>query len=272
MQRHSLVAAALVLALSSAACSRLSFVKPSAKRGDSEQIAPRYEFRGTPESRQRSETRLQVARAARALRGGEVDAAERELRAALGDDPDNIDALTMLAVIESSRGRRQQAGELYARVAGLAPHLGGALENYGAWLCANGRPAEGMAHLDRAIAAPGYQDRASALAHAGACAEAAGQPERVERDLRAALQLQPANPTALSAMAQYQYRRGRFLEARAFSQRRLAAAPATAEVLLIASQIEDRLGDTAAAERYRQRLGREFPQALSAQPGESSRP
>ncbi|NZA28005.1 type IV pilus biogenesis/stability protein PilW [Luteimonas sp. SJ-92] len=272
MPRHSVIALAVVLALSSAACSRMSFVKPSAKRGDSEQVAPRYDFRGTPQSRQRTETRLQVARGAQALRNGDVDTAERELRAALRHDPDNFNALTLMAVIESHRGRDAQAGELYARAASTAPHIGGAQENYGAWLCANGRPAEGMTYLDRALATPGYSEPAGALANAGACAEAAGQPDRIERDLRAALRLQPANAVALSAMAQYKYRRGNYLEARAFSERRLAAAPPTADVLLIASQIEDRLGDRAAAERYRRRLGREFPQALSAQPGESSRP
>ena len=52
---------------------------------------------------------------------------------------------------------------------------------------------------------------------------------------------------------------GDYLLALAFSQRRLAAAPATRPVLLLASQIEQKLGDSAAAARYVQRISAEFP-------------
>ncbi|MGO1719724.1 MAG: type IV pilus biogenesis/stability protein PilW, partial [Luteimonas sp.] len=85
--------------------------------------------------------------------------------------------------------------------------------------------------------------------------------------LRAALRLDPENSVALAAMAEYQYRSGHYLDARAFSQRRLDAAAATPDVLLLASQIEEKMGDRAAAERYRQRLGREFPHASQQTPG-----
>src|SRR3546814_8916261 len=69
------------------------------------------------------------------------------------------------------------------------------------------------------------------------------------------------------ALAEYQYRNGRYMDARAFSQRRLAAAPATAAVLLLASQIEEKLGDRVAAARYVQRLRAEFPQSGTIQSG-----
>ncbi|HEY4560163.1 MAG TPA: type IV pilus biogenesis/stability protein PilW, partial [Lysobacter sp.] len=49
---------------------------------------------------------------------------------------------------------------------------------------------------------------------------------------------------------------------RAFVERRLAAGPADADTLLLASQIEKSLGDTTAAERYVQRLRTEFPPKL----------
>ena len=114
---------------------------------------------------------------------------------------------------------------------------------------------------------------AAALANAGECAGRAGQHGRVERDLRAALSLDPDNAVALGAMAEHQFRNGRYLEARAFSERRLGVAPPDASALLLASQIEDKLGDKAAAARYVQRLRTEFPQArTAAQPGEGSSP
>ena len=88
----------------------------------------------------------------------------------------------------------------------------------------------------------------------------AGQNARAERDLRAALSLDPDNPVALGALAEREFRRAAPSRPRVL-QRRLAAAPAEPQALLLASQIEEKLGDTAAAARYVQRLRAEFPDA-----------
>ncbi|RZA05093.1 MAG: type IV pilus biogenesis/stability protein PilW, partial [Proteobacteria bacterium] len=100
----------------------------------------------------------------------------------------------------------------------------------------------------------------------------AGQFERSDRDLRKALSLDPANAYALGSMAESEYRQGRYMEARAFAERRLAAAPADQAVLQLASNIEERLGDKAAASRYGQRLRAEFPDSVTATPGETTKP
>ena len=174
----------------------------------------------------------------------------------------------MLGVIASRRGDAARAGSHYRRAAELGPERGEALNNYGAWLCANGYPAEALVWFDRAVAAPGYGSPSSALGNAGGCALKSGQRERADRDLRRALEMEPDNAYALASMAEYQYGQGRFFEARAFAERRLAAAPADASVLQLAASIEEGLGDRAAASRYQQRLRAEFPQAANAQTGE----
>ena len=166
----------------------------------------------------------------------------------------------LLAGIDERRGRTQRAGESFRRAAEQAPQRGDILNNYGAWLCQQGRPAESLVWFDRALQAPGYATPAESQANAGGCALDAGQFERAERDLRAALATLPGNPVALEAMAQLSFRQGRFMEARAFAERRIAAAPATRSVLQLASQIEARLGDRAASDRYLQRIRQEFPQ------------
>ncbi len=191
---------------------------------------------------------------------GNLAAAERKAREALKLAPDSPDALVLLAGIDERRGRSQQAGESFRRAAEQAPQRGDILNNYGAWLCQQGRPAESLAWFDRALQAPGYATPAESQANAGSCALDAGQLERAERDLRAALSVLPGNPVALEAMAQLSFRQGRFMEARAFAERRIAAAPATRSVLQLASQIEARLGDRAASDRYLQRIRQEFPQ------------
>ena len=89
----------------------------------------------------------------------------------------------------------------------------------------------------------------------------------MDEQARQALALDPGNAVALETMAANQYRLGRYFDARAFLERRLAAAPASASVLQLAVQIEQRLGDMVAARRYSQRLQTEFPQAANANPG-----
>lgn len=190
---------------------------------------------------------------------GELDAAFSHARAAQKLEPANPAAYTMQAVVEGRRGRMEAAGELYRRAAELAPRQGDVLNNYGAWLCASGHPAEALVWFDRALADPGYQERADALANAGGCALDAGQRERAGRDLQQALELASDNAYALESMARSEFQQGRYFQARAFYQRRLAAAPATVSVLQLAIQIEERLGDSSAVSRYQQRLREEFP-------------
>ncbi|MGI8561511.1 MAG: type IV pilus biogenesis/stability protein PilW [Luteimonas sp.] len=264
--------ALVVASLLAASCSRLTFVKADASRGKSERIAPEYKLRDEPRDAGPALAVRHAMLAEQRLRTGQIDAAEREVRLALKADPGSTTALTLVAMIDEQRGRADSAGAHYAKAAELAPRSGAMLNNYGAWLCGNGRAAESMQWFDRALADPGYRARASALANAGACALKSSESGRVERDLQAALALDPDNPVALAALAEQRLRTGRFLEARAFSERRLAAAPATAPVLLLASQIETELGDNAAAARYVQRLDREFSQSRTTQSGDRSPP
>lgn len=257
----------VLVALLLAACSRPGKVKAPKFKG-SEQIATTYHLQDSAQTKQRVQVRETLALAAQRLTSGELGQAEAEARKALRLDPASADAHTLLGVIEAQRGRSEAAGQHYRRAAELAPDHGETLNNYGAWLCANGYPAEALVWLDRALGVPDYRSPASALANAGGCALKSGQHERAERDLRRALEIEPANAYALASMAEYQYGQGRYFEARAFAERRLAAAPADASVLQLAASIEQGLGDRAAASRYQQRLRAEFPQAANAQIGE----
>lgn len=267
MRAHRALLLAIALTVVATGCSRLTFIKPSAERGRYHQVAPDYNYGDTAESRRRSQVRQHVGEAGRALNAGDIELAAREAGTAVRLDDRSPDALTMMALVEMRRGNQEAAGRHYGQAAEFAPDDGGVQNNYGAWLCAQGRAAESMTYFERAVGNPNYGGRADAMANAGACAEAAGRGDRTEAYLRAALRMDPENGVALAAMAEYQYRKGQYLEARAFSQRRLDAAPATPDVLLLASQIEERMGDRAAAERYRQRLGREFPRASQLNPG-----
>ncbi len=267
--KHPLAIAALIVALLALAACGGRTTKPGKLRGV-EQVAPEYDFHDNGAVKARYALQEQLGLAGNRLSGGDLAGAEEHARKALALAPDSVQAHTLLAVTAGRRGDTATAGEHYRKAAELAPNRGETLNNYGAWLCANGAAADSLLWFDRALQAPGYATPASALANAGGCALQVGQRERGERDLRKALALEPGNAYALEAMARDEAAHARFFEARAFSERRLAAAPATVSVLQLAIQIEQGLGDMAAAGRYQQRLRKEFPDAATTTPGASA--
>ena len=270
MRLRDLVVMAVVVAMTAGVgCSRLTFVKQKFKN-DYHRTAPDYAVSDDPEDARRIAAIDEVALAQQSIQAGRMDEAAAHANAALKADPKSADAYTLLGMIEDQHGNAARAGGYYAKAAALAPTQGGALNNYGVWLCSNGRPAESLALFDRALADPAYPTPAAALANSGSCALDAGQGARAARDLGRALALDPTNAVALAAMAQSEYGAGRYLEARAFSERRLAVAPASVKVLQLASQIEQKLGDSAAAARYVQRIGTEFPQQRTNPTGDAS--
>ncbi len=257
MRLRSAIALALIASLAAGCASmsrKFTFLRPDVTRKEFIRTAPEYSIESDSG---RSDTLAALDRLALAeqrLRDGRFDEAEKEAKKALELDPKSADAYTILAVAAAQRGQAEQAGGYYARAVELAPGRGSVLNNYGVWLCAHGRAAEALAWFDRAMADPGYGTPLAARANAGACAADAGKSERAERDLRMVLEQDPDNLVALAAMARNEFRAGRYFEARAFSQRRIAAAPATPEILRLASQIEQKLGDNRAAARYMQQL------------------
>ena len=197
-----------------------------------------------------------------ALAKNDLEAAQKALGEVLAQDPDSIDGHSLMGTVLARKGDHAGSGQHFRKAAELAPGNAYVLNNYGLWLCGQGQARESLEMFDRALKAAGEQG--TLLANAGVCAEKAGQDERADRDLRKSVVLDPGNAKALGALARREFRAGDAFEARAFSERRLAAAPADPQALLLASQIEEKLGDTAAAARYVARLKMEFPGAPEA--------
>lgn len=243
---------------------RLSIVKPTAARGEYTQVAPTYEVSDEGHKRAPVGAAQLLAAALQFYRAGQHDEAERQARKALKADAKSGDAHTLLAAIASERGDDAEAGSHYRQAVEVAPGIGAYANNYGTWLCGNGRADESLDWFDRALADPQYPTPAAALANAGTCAYRIGGQDRAESNWRQALALQPENLPALSGLAALQYERGQYLDARAFAQRWLAVVPTDAEGLQLAARIEQKLGDNVAAERYLSRLQAVSPGSTTA--------
>jgi type IV pilus assembly protein PilF len=246
--------AACVLASGCRQMERLTIVRPSAERGEYTKIAPTYDVSGTSTRASDADANQLLMSASHFYQKGDLAQSQALARRALKADPRSGDAHTLLGAIADARGDAAAAGIHYGKAAEIAPKTGIYANNYGTWLCANGRALESLGWFDVALADPAYPTRAMAMANAGSCARQGGQASRAEEYLRQALVLEPGNVAALSAMAALQFSRTHYLDARAFTERWLSAAPADADGLSMAIQVEQKLGDNAAASRYLLRL------------------
>lgn len=234
-----------------AGCSQLSFVKPDASRGDYRRVAPTVDISNTGGS---SEATALMLEARGHLQAGRSDQALALAKQAVRRDAKSADAHTILAHALERTGRGADAGAHFRKAAELAPTRGETLNNYGVWLCAQGRAGESLAWFEKAARTPGYATRAAALGNAASCAQGAGDLARAEAYARVALQSDAEQIAALGTLARVMFEQGRWFEARAFSERRLAAAPEDVASLQLASQIEQKLGDSDAARRYVERM------------------
>lgn len=211
-----------------------------------------------------SAAEVQVGLAQGYLRQGRLEIAMDRATRALEMDPRSPAAHTVAAIIYQRVGDDESAGRHHARAVELAPRSGDVLNNHATFLCGRGDYATADALFDRALKDPFYRTPTLALVNRGSCAVKAGQVEDGERWLRTALDIEPSNADALLAMADLLRTRGDALNARAFIERHLAVAPSSPEALYIAIDIENRLGNPRAAEEYRTRLRREFPNSDAA--------
>ena len=202
---------------------------------------------------------------------GKLELAQENLRKALNYDPKSIDAHTLLATLYDRVGDHPQALQNYREAAVLAPKAGGVNNNYGMYLCKLGQYPEARKYFEIAFADGFYSAKASAYTNAGTCELLAkGSLDRAESDFRGALALEPNNPQALFQLANVLYQKNDFFKARAFVQRYDALGQPNPDALLLARNIEIKLGHADAARDYAQRLRDQFPDSEQARTLQSS--
>ena len=193
------------------------------------------------------------------MQRGDNEVALEKLESALRLDPNSSAAHSVIAVLYERIGKPERAEEHYRRSTELTPEKGEMLNNYGAFLCRNGRYSEADGMFQRALADPFYKTSAALLGNAGVCAMNGGHLDAAKAYFRRALKIDANQQQALFQMAQSELRDGNALSARGFIQRYEGVAPVSPQLLDLAAQIESTLGDEQSAASYRERLQNEYP-------------
>ncbi|MET0263994.1 MAG: type IV pilus biogenesis/stability protein PilW [Duganella sp.] len=193
---------------------------------------------------------------------GQYAVALDEVKLALASGPDNAEALGLRGLIEQALGQTVAADESFRRARRLAPGNPDLANNYGAFLCQNGRVAEAMPLFDAALANRAYRTPASAANNAGGCALNIKDYASAERYLLQALQLTPDLPATNANLARL-YVEKRDLERAHFFVTRLGEVAKmeslTADVLWLGIKVQHRVGDTGAQSGWVTQLRSRYP-------------
>lgn len=169
-----------------------------------------------------------------------------EIQQALQQDPDYADAYSVRGLIYMDMGENRLAEENFLRALKLVPNSPDYNNNYGWFLCQNGRERQSIAYFDNALKSRAYQSPAKALSNAGVCSLKFGDKAAAERYFSQAFQYEPGNPTINASLARLYFERGDYERARFYIGRVMKSDVMTADVLWLAIKIERKLGDRAA--------------------------
>jgi type IV pilus assembly protein PilF len=192
----------------------------------------------------------------------QLQAASEKIEKALVQNPRDL-SVQLAAGVVFERLLDTKRAEKHFRLALRADANSPEAQNsLGAFLCRHKEHTKGEEMFLKAANNPVYRTPEVAYTNAGVCARSAGELERAERYLRQALAVKSVYPETFVQLAGVAHDRGNHLQARAFIERFLATAPATADALLLGHQIEMALNDKAAAAVFSERLRKEFPDSV----------
>lgn len=213
-------------------------------------------------ARRAAETNTSLGRSY--MERGQDEIALEKLKRAVANDKTYAPAHTMLGVLYESLDMDEEAGKEYRLAVNYDPKDGDVNNNYAAFLCRTGKGTEAQKYFEVAFKAPFYATPQIAYANAGLCALGMNDLDKAERYLRQSLEYNAEISEALLAMSSLNFRRGEYLNARAFLQRYESEEDATAESLMLGYQIERALGDQTAATNYQRQLLSQFPGSAEA--------
>jgi len=195
------------------------------------------------------------------MREGMYEAAMEKFKKALKQNPRLQMAHSSVAILYERLGETDLADKHYRRAYNLDRDDALTLNNYGRFLCREGRLKEADKMFMSAISNPLYKHPEMVYTNAGICANKKPDLELADKYFRKALQLNPKYAPALRAMVKSSFARKEYLATRAYLQRLQDVAALTPEFLWIGVRAETELGDRDAVSSYALLLKNKYPEA-----------
>jgi type IV pilus assembly protein PilF len=182
-----------------------------------------------------------------------------EIKQALQADPNFAEAYSMRALIYMDMGENRLADDNFQQALRLAPQNPDFNNNYGWFLCQNGRAEQSIAYFETALKSRAYQSPGKALSNAGVCSLRLKKTAEAERYFNEAFRQDPGNVSANINLAKLNFERGDYEKARFYISRATRADALSADALWQAIKIERKLGDRTAELSLVTQLSKRFP-------------
>jgi type IV pilus assembly protein PilF len=198
------------------------------------------------------------------LQQGNYPLAKEKLERSLKQNPRDPDVHTSLALLYDRTGDSKAADRHFREALRLAPEKPDLSNNYGIYLCKNGRVDEGVERFMTVAANKFYQTPEVALTNAGVCLRGAKRLDEAQTRFVGAIKARPNYSEPTVQLASLYLERNQIAEARKVVDTYLTAFKPNPDVLLagvtVARAGKDRLGE----EKYSRALRLEFPDSAQA--------
>ncbi len=170
------------------------------------------------DQRRRAKIRLELA--VNYFKERQIKTALEELRSAEAADPNFADVHNMRAIVLSSIGENKDAEASFLRALRLTPTDSDINNNFGWFLCQQGRERESIRFFDAAARNPLYQTPAMPIRNAGICLMRVQDWKAAETYLMRSFEMEPGNVVGVYNLA-LMYLRAKDLERAWFYAERL---------------------------------------------------
>jgi type IV pilus assembly protein PilF len=189
-----------------------------------------------------------------------------EIEQALQADKNHAPAYGVRALIHMELREDKEAEEDFRHSLSLDKNDSNMHNNYGWFLCQRDRVKESIPQFMAAVKNPLYTTPGMAYVNAGLCSKRGGNNRDAEEFMRKALLVQPGMPQALYGMADLNYVSGDYFTAKKYFRELTEKSDnITAEQLMLAINIERKVGDRNSEASYTLQLRKRFPDSREAQ-------
>ena len=199
------------------------------------------------------------------MREGMYESSMEKLKKAIKQNPDYQLAHTSIAILYEKLGEDKLADKHYRKAYNLNRGDSLTLNNYGQYLCRNGRLEEADKMFMAALKDPLYRYPEMVYTNAGICARKRPDMELADKYFRNALQVNPKYKPALRDMIRSSFSQQKYLATRAYLQRLQEVEALTPEFLWIGVQAEAALDDRNAMASYALVLKNQHPESDETQ-------
>ncbi|MBO1273071.1 type IV pilus biogenesis/stability protein PilW [Shewanella sp. 4t3-1-2LB] len=198
------------------------------------------------------------------LKNGNSEQAKFNLDKAMGYAPELEEVNVAMAYYYQTVGETQKAEDTYERAVNSSNATGDAANNFGVFLCQNGKYAKSEKMFLRAIGNSKYTRTASTYENLGLCQHKAGELEKARQYFEMALKYEPTRQVSLLELMEIALEQQDFQAAKLQLERYHKVAVDSALSLALAIKIEHGLNNIEAAKRYGVLLLAKFPSSPQA--------